>query len=142
MHSAVWRWSENDIMAAERSRGIRIPSRSTAHTTYTQSWSSNVVRNYHAEWPPSIRKSLPVMKELPSDIKKMAAPRYSSGADNRPNMFCVGQSRRRSGYFSNSASTMAVTIYPGDMVFTRIPNWPHSEARFRESCNTPAFDAL
>ena len=37
---------------------------------------------------------------------------------------------------------MAVTMYPGLMVFTRMPCWPHSLARFLASCITPAFEAL
>lgn len=65
-------------------------------------------QNHHAQCPPSIRRSLPVIKLLASLMQKTAAPRYSSGTESLPSMFCVGQSRRRSGYFSKSASTMAV----------------------------------
>jgi hypothetical protein len=82
------------------------------------------------------------MKELASLNKKTAAPRYSSGFDRRPNMFCVGQVSLRSGYFLKSSSTMAVTMYPGEIVLTRMLCSPHSDARLRASCITPAFDAL
>lgn len=88
---------------------------------------------YQALCPPSILKSAPVIKLLASDIKKHAAPLYSSGLLNRPSIFCFGHSIRLSGNFSNKASTMAVTMYPGEMVLHLIPYSPHSEARLRES---------
>jgi hypothetical protein len=97
---------------------------------------------YHAAWPPSILRSAPVMNELASLNKNTAAPRYSSGFDKRPNMFCVGHVSLRSGYFLKSSSTIAVTMYPGEMVLTRMLCSPHSDARLRASCITPAFDAL
>jgi hypothetical protein len=43
---------------------------------------------------------------------------------------------------TNSSSTIAVTIYPGEIVLTRILCWPHSEARLRPSCMTAALEAL
>jgi hypothetical protein len=52
----------------------------------------------------------PVIKLLASLIRNAAAPLYSSGRDNLPSIFCFGHSSLRSGNFSNSASTMAVTI--------------------------------
>jgi hypothetical protein len=52
----------------------------------------------------------PVIKLLASLIKNAAAPLYSSGRDNLPNIFCFGHSSLLSGNFSNNASTMAVTI--------------------------------
>jgi hypothetical protein len=55
-------------------------------------------------------ENLPVMKLLASLIKNAAAPLYSSGLLNLPNIFCFGQSSLLSGNFSNSASTIAVTI--------------------------------
>jgi hypothetical protein len=61
------------------------------------------------------------MKLLASLMQKTAAPLYSSGTLSFPSIFCVGQSRLRSGYFSNRASTMAVAMYPGEMVLTRMP---------------------
>jgi hypothetical protein len=97
---------------------------------------------HHAECPPSIFKSDPVMNELASLIKNTAAPLYSRGFDNRPSIFCVGQSALRSGNLTNSSSTIAVTIYPGEMVLTRMLCCPHSEARLRPSWMTPAFEAL
>ena len=122
---------------------------------------------YHAVWPPSIFMSLPVMKLEASLIKNTAAPRYSCGKLNFPSMLCVGQSLFRSGYCSNlkavgervsmysimvttlqvpgytyNFSTMAVTMYPGETVLTRIPYWPHSAARLRASCSTPALEVL
>lgn len=75
-------------------------------------------------------------------MRKTAAPLYSCGTLNLPSIFCVGQSRRLSGYCSKSASTMAVTMYPGEMVLTRMPYCPHSEARLRASWMTPALEAL
>jgi hypothetical protein len=65
---------------------------------------------YQAVCPPSILKSLPVIKLLASLMQNTAAPLYSSGTLSFPSMFCVGQSRLRSGYFSNRASTMAVAM--------------------------------
>lgn len=97
---------------------------------------------YHAEWPPSIFKSAPVMKLLASLSKNTAAPLYSFGYDNRPNIFSFGHCSLRSGKSTNSASTIAVTIYPGLIVLTRMPYLPHSEARLRASWTTPALDAL
>ena len=97
---------------------------------------------YQAACPPSIRRSAPVMKLLASLIKNTAAPRYSCGALSLPSIFCVGQSRFRSGYCSNRASTMAVTMYPGEMVLTRMPWGPHSDARLRPSWMMPALEAL
>ena len=98
--------------------------------------------SYHAAWPPSILRSAPVIKEDASLIRNTAAPRYSSGLLNFPSIFCLGHSTFRSGYSLNSSAVIAVTIYPGEMVLTRIPNWPHSEARLRASCTTPALEAL
>lgn len=66
--------------------------------------------DYQAQCPPSILRSAPVMNELASLSKKTAAPRYSLGSLSLPSIFCVGQSRFLSGNFSNSASTIAVTI--------------------------------
>ncbi len=97
---------------------------------------------YQAQWPPSMRRSDPVMKLLASLIKKAAAPLYSSGLLNLPSIFCVGHSLSRSGNLSKSFLTISVTIYPGEMVFTRMPNSPHSEARLRASWSTPALEAL
>jgi hypothetical protein len=97
---------------------------------------------YHALCPPSIRRSLPVIKLLASLMRNTAAPLNSCGLLSLPNMFCVGQSRFRSGYCSNKASTIAVTMYPGERVLTRIPWTPHSDARLRASCMTPALEAL
>ena len=57
-------------------------------------------------------------------------------------MFWRGHSVSRSGNLSNSARTMSVTMYPGEIVFTLIPCWPHSDARLRPSWITAAFDAL
>lgn len=99
-------------------------------------------QHHHAVCPPSIFKSEPVIKLLASLMRKTAAPRYSFGWLNFPSIFCVGQSRRRSGYCSNKASTMAVTMYPGEMVLTRMPWPPHSAARLRASWMTPALEAL
>ena len=82
------------------------------------------------------------MNELAGDIKKTAAPRYSSGRLNRPSMFCFGQSSSRSGYWTNRSTTILVTMYPGDMVLTRMPDAPHSAAKFLANCKTPAFEAL
>jgi len=65
---------------------------------------------YHAACPPSILRSDPVIKLLASEMRNTPAPRYSSGLLSRPSIFCVGQSRRRSGYWSKRASTMAVTM--------------------------------
>jgi hypothetical protein len=89
--------------------------------------------DYQAQCPPSMRISLAVMNELASLIRNTAAPRYSSGLLSLPSMFCVGHSRFLSGYLTNRASTMAVTIYPGEIVLTRIPCWPHSLARFLDN---------
>lgn len=50
------------------------------------------------------------MKLDASLIKKTAAPLYSFGMLSFPSMFCVGQSRRRSGYCSNNCSTICVTM--------------------------------
>jgi len=97
---------------------------------------------YHAAWPPSILKSDPVMNELASLSRNTAAPRYSDGFESRPSMFCVGHVSLRSGYLMKSSSTIAVTIYPGEIVLTRMLCSPHSDARLRASCMTPAFDAL
>lgn len=66
--------------------------------------------DHHAECPPSILRSEPVMYELASLSRNTAAPRKSSGLLSFPSMFCAGQSTRRSGYFRNSSSTMAVTM--------------------------------
>ena len=52
----------------------------------------------------------PVIKLLASLIKNAAAPRYSSGLLNLPNIFCFGQSSLLSGNFSKRASTIAVTM--------------------------------
>ena len=82
------------------------------------------------------------MKELASDNRNTAAPRYSSGLLNLPSIFWAGHSVLRSGYNLKSASTIAVTMYPGDIVLTRMPCTPHSEARFFANCITPAFEAL
>jgi hypothetical protein len=98
--------------------------------------------NYHAACPPSILKSLPVIKLLASLIKNTAAPRYSSGRDRRPNIFCLGHSSRRSGNCTNRFSTIWVTMYPGLMVLTRMLYWPHSAARLRPSWMTAALEAL
>ena len=98
--------------------------------------------SYQAACPPSIRKSLPVIKLLASLIRNTAAPRYSSGFEIRPNIFCLGHSSRRSGNWTNKFSTIAVTMYPGEMVFTRMPYWPHSEARLRPNWMTAALLAL
>jgi hypothetical protein len=97
---------------------------------------------YQAQCPPSIRRSDPVMKLLASLIKNTAAPLYSSGLLSLSSIFCFGHSSFRSGYSTNNASTIAVTMYPGLMVFTRMPYMPHSEARLRASWTTPAFEAL
>jgi hypothetical protein len=106
-------------------------SRLTILTTTMTKTSTRPI--YHAQCPPSMRMSLAVMNELASLIRNTAAPRYSSGLLNLPSMFCVGHSRCLSGYLTNRASTMAVTMYPGEMVLTRIPCWPHSLARFLDS---------
>ena len=82
------------------------------------------------------------MKEDASLIRNTAAPRYSSGLLSFPSMFCLGHSTFRSGYSLKSSSVIAVTMYPGDIVLTRIPCAPHSDARLRASCTTPAFEAL
>lgn len=74
---------------------------------------------YHAQCPPSIRRSDPVMNELASLTRNTAAPLYSLGADSLPSMFCVGHVSLRSGYLTNNSSTICVTMYPGDMVLTR-----------------------
>lgn len=74
--------------------------------------------------------------------RKTAAPRYSSGALNRPSMFCFGQSTLRSGNCSKSGAVIAVTMYPGEMVLTLMPYIPHSAARFLASWITPALEAL
>jgi hypothetical protein len=66
--------------------------------------------SHHAQWPPSMRRSDPDMKLLASLIKKTAAPRYSSGLLNLPNMFCFGHSVSLSGNFSKSWVTIAVTM--------------------------------
>ncbi len=66
--------------------------------------------SHQAQWPPSMRRSDPDMKLLASLIKNTAAPRYSSGLLNLPSMFCFGHSVSRSGNFSNSWVTIAVTI--------------------------------
>jgi hypothetical protein len=101
---------------------LRFKSSAKAKAQTTQSKSSNNLRwHYQAACPPSIRISLPVIKLLASLIKNTAAPRYSSGLLNLPSIFCVGQSRLLSGNCSKSASTMAVTMYPGEMVLTRMP---------------------
>jgi hypothetical protein len=60
------------------------------------------------------------MNELASLTKNTAAPRYSLGADNRPSIFCVAHDSLRSGYLTNSSSTICVTMYPGEIVLTRI----------------------
>lgn len=106
----------------------------------TRSWDHS--HGYQDIWPPSIRRSAPVMNELASDSKKTAAPLYSSGLLSLPSIFCVGQSVLLSGKRRNSSSTIAVTIYPGDIVLTLIPYWPHSDARFFANCKTPALEAL
>jgi hypothetical protein len=56
------------------------------------------------------RLNSPVIKLLASLIKNAAAPLYSSGLLNLPSIFCFGHSSLLSGNFSNSASTIAVTI--------------------------------
>jgi hypothetical protein len=71
---------------------------------------SKISHPYQAVCPPSILKSLPVIKLLASLMQNTAAPLYSSGTLSFPSIFCVGQSRLRSGYFSNRASTMAVAM--------------------------------
>lgn len=65
---------------------------------------------HHAAWPPSIRRSLPVMKLLALESKKTAAPRYSLGRDRRPSIFSLPNSSRRSGYSMNSISNMEVRM--------------------------------
>ena len=65
---------------------------------------------YQAQCPPSILRSAPVMKLLASEHKKTAAPLYSSGLLSLFSMFCVGHSTFLSGYFTNSSSTIAVTM--------------------------------
>ena len=97
---------------------------------------------HHAVCPPSIFTSAPVMKLLAGLSRNTAAPLYSSGLLSLPSMFCVGHDSLRSGYLTNSASTMAVTMYPGLMVLTRMPYGPHSAARLRPSWMTAALDAL
>ena len=97
---------------------------------------------HQAVCPPSIRISAAVIYELAGDIKKTAAPLKSSGLLSFPSMFCFGHSSLLSGNFLNNSSTMAVTIYPGDMVLTRMLYSPHSEAKFLANCKTPAFEAL
>jgi hypothetical protein len=77
--------------------------------------------HYQAQWPPSMRKSLPVMKLLASLSRNTAAPRNSSGILSRFSMLPFAHSSRLSGYVSNNASVIAVTMYPGEMVLTRIP---------------------
>src|SRR5690349_10353885 len=57
-------------------------------------------------------------------------------------MLASGQAVRLSGTASNRLAVMAVTMYPGEMVLTRMPCSPHSEARLRASCRTAALDAL
>lgn len=52
---------------------------------------------YHAAWPPSIRRSLPVIKLLASLRRKTADPRYSLGRLRRFSMFSLGQTSLRSG---------------------------------------------
>lgn len=91
------------------------------HTEISYIIRSSVLSHvYHAQCPPSILRSEPVMNELASLTRNTAAPRYSFGADNRPSMFCVGQVSFRSGYLTNNSSTICVTMYPGEMVLTRI----------------------
>lgn len=82
------------------------------------------------------------MKLLASLSKKTPAPRYSDGVLRRFSMFCLGHSVRLSGYVVKSASTMSVTMYPGEMVLTRMLCWPHSAARLRAIWITPAFEVL
>ena len=109
---------------------------------FCQKIASRTLYIYQAQCPPSIRRSEPVMKLLASLIRNTAAPLYSSGLLSLPSIFCFGHSSFRSGYSTNNASTIAVTMYPGLMVFTRMPYMPHSDARLRASWTTPAFEAL
>jgi hypothetical protein len=37
---------------------------------------------------------------------------------------------------------MAVRMYPGERVFTRMPYWPHSAAKLRASWMTAALEGL
>jgi len=82
------------------------------------------------------------MKLLASLIKNTAAPLYSAGLLSLPSIFCVGHSTFLSGNLTNSSSTMAVTMYPGEMVLTRMLCTPHSDARLRPNWMTPALEAL
>jgi hypothetical protein len=129
-------------------------------TMRLQGWTLRVLgcSAHHAEWPPSMRRSeprasqyhprtlamrcLPVIKLLASLIRNAAAPLYSWGLLSRPSIFCLGHSVFRSGNVVKRSSTMAVTMYPGEMVLTRMSNSPHSLARLRPSWSTAALDAL
>lgn len=74
------------------------------------------------------------MNELPDDNKKMAGALKSSGA---PSLFSNApaiQIFSKSGLVARSMSVMAVRMYPGERVLTRMPYWPHSCATLRHSC--------
>ncbi|MNT65480.1 hypothetical protein D3C72_2034660 [compost metagenome] len=67
------------------------------------------------------------------------APAISCGCPTRRNgnFFCVND------WISGSASSMPailVSIRPGAMQLTRMPCGPHSTARSRASCMSPALD--
>ena len=134
----LWWW----IDTLDKKRGLCQKARSNSVSNDLAMHSNTIQNIYQDECPPSILRSEAVMKLLASLIKNTAAPLYCCGTLSFPSIFCLGHSRRRSGNCSNNASTMAVTIYPGERVLTRMPYWPHSEARFRASWSTPALLAL
>ena len=79
------------------------------------------VTTYQAVWPPSITNEAPVIKVLASLSRKIAAPLYSAGDDNLPNMFSFSQSSFNPGASSKFFSTIGVIIWPGHKAFTLTP---------------------
>lgn len=109
------------------------------HTTQQGSFSTS---HADAQWPPSILRSAPVIQELAGASKKIAGPLKSAGAPKRPSIAPLIQVSSISGSSCNSLSVIAVLIYPGDKVLTRMPYFPHSWAKDRDSCSTAALLVL
>lgn len=97
----------------------------------------------HHKWQtnlPSTSKSVPVIK-LPAGLhKSTTAPSNSFTAPVRP----IGVLEYQIPFASSSAgpSLSTVSIYPGLMLFTRIPCTAHSAARQCAKCTTAALEML
>ena len=147
LQRGVLKWSFSLPGRGELKRNLRLLKVGTigdqaeaCHSRPPVSCPVQVNVGYPAVHPPSTMSDDPVTSAEASDAKNSTAPIISSTFPVRPSLILFSIQARLSG-FSNVGLVRSVRMKVGQIVFTRMPAWPHSIAMDLVKPSTACFVA-